>query len=722
MTDFALDAVSSGVEAPAGGPPSGPVSLPPLREDLKLLPGAPASDGSPTWTLHDPARHRFIRIGWLEFEILARWGLRTSAAVAQSISAETTIRASEADVLEFLRFAYLAGLTVPIGDAGLKRLVDEASGQRLSASGWLLKNYLFFRIRLLNPDRALGDILPFVRWALTPNFAMILAAFALLGFYLISRQWQAYTHSFLHLFTLEGAFLVAIALGLAKVVHEFGHGLMSKRFGARVPGMGIALLVLLPVLWTDTTDAWRLTDRRKRFLIDASGMLAEITLAVFASLAWSVLPDGPVRTAAFLLSSSTWVLTVLVNVNPLMRFDGYFLLSDWLDVPNLQERGFAIGRWWIRETLFKLGDPPPERFSPHKQHILIVYSISAMIYRFSLFLGIALVVYHMTFKALGLFLMAVEIWWFIARPILREIAGWRRRLSAEHLSKRAKLTFGLIAFAALLLIIPWRRDLTAPALLRAEHQTILYAAEPGRLTKLSHDGDRIEQGEAVFALQAPSLTFHRATAAAILAGVEARMKGVSFDPEQASTVEVGYQELQGAVAELAQIDAEEAQLIVRAPFSGVVTDIPPSLRLDEWLPRREALGMLIDPSHQIVEAYIAEADLARVHPGAEATFYPENGDPSVRLKVSSVSAAPVRTLDALDMASVYGGGVAVRKDSTGKLVPETAIYHALLTPFDPGKPISVRLRGAVAITADSASLLERVYHRTIALFVREGGF
>jgi putative peptide zinc metalloprotease protein len=225
-------------------------------------------------------------------------------------------------------------------------------------------------------------------------------------------------------------------------------------------------------------------------------------------------------------------------------------------------------------------------------------------------------------------------------------------------------------------------------LLRAEHQTILYAAEPGRLTKLSHDGDRIEQGEAVFALQAPSLTFHRATAAAILAGVEARMKGVSFDPEQASTVEVGYQELQGAVAELAQIDAEEAQLIVRAPFSGVVTDIPPSLRLDEWLPRREALGMLIDPSHQIVEAYIAEADLARVHPGAEATFYPENGDPSVRLKVSSVSAAPVRTLDALDMASVYGGGVAVRKDSTGKLVPETAIYHALLTPFDPGKPIS----------------------------------
>ncbi len=722
MTDFAFDAVPAGVAPQTGGAPSGPVALPPLREDLKLLPGAPAADGSPTWTLHDPARHRFIRIGWLEFEILARWGLRSSVAVAQSVSAETTIRATESDVLEFLRFAYQAGLIVPMGEIGLKRLVGESTGQKLSASSWLLKNYLFFRIRLLNPDPILGRIEPLLRWMLTPRFAVVLAMLAALGFYLISRQWQVYTHSFLHLFTLEGALMVAIALGLAKAVHEFGHGLMAKRFGSRVPGMGVAVLVLLPVLWTDTTDAWRLTDRRKRFLIDASGMLAEITLAVFASLAWSVLPDGPVRTAAFLLSSSTWVLTVLVNVNPLMRFDGYFLLSDWLDVPNLQERGFAIGRWFLRETLFKLGDPPPEHFPPHKQRILIAYSLSAMVYRFSLFLGIALVVYHMTFKALGLFLMAVEIWWFIARPILREAAEWRRRLAIGRPSNRALATFGVIGLALLLFVIPWRRDLTAPALLRAEHQTILYAAEPGRLTKLSRNGDRIEQGGTIFTLEAPSVTFHRATAAANLAGIEARMKGIAFDPEQAATVEVGYRELQGAVAELAQVDAQEAQLTVRAPFAGIVTDVPPALRLDEWLPRREALGMLIDPSHQVVEAYIAESDLGRVHPGADATFYPENGDPPVAVTVASIGTAPVRSLDTLDLASVYGGGVAVRKDAAGKLVPETTVYHAILTPREPAGPISKRLRGAVAITADRASLVERIYHRTVALVIREGGF
>ncbi|HLZ67441.1 MAG TPA: HlyD family efflux transporter periplasmic adaptor subunit [Aliidongia sp.] len=712
----------TGTEAPAGGvAPMGPVALPPLREDLKLLPGAAAADGSPTWTLQDAARHRFIRIGWLEFEILARWGLGKSDAVAEAICAETTIRATQADVLEVLRFVHRAGLLMPFGDAGIKRLVAEIDSQKLSASRWLLKNYLFLKIRLVNPDRALGLAMPYIGWMFTRGFAMALAALALLGFYLISRQWEAYTHSLLHLFSLEGAFEVGVALSAAKVVHELGHGLMSKRFGCRVPAMGVALLVMWPVLWTDTNDAWRLTDRRKRLAIDAAGMLAEITLAVAASLAWSVLPDGPVRTGAFLLSSSTWVLTVLVNVNPLMRFDGYFLLSDLIDVPNLQERGFAIGRWWLREQLFGLEAPPPENFPPAKRRILIAYSLSALIYRFSLFLGIALVVYHMAFKALGFFLMAVEIWWFLARPILGELFIWKGSLTKVRRNRRLTTTILLAGLGLLLLVLPWRSQVAAPALLRAEHQAILYTAEPGQLARLPRNGDRFAEGDAVFGLQSPTVAFHKATAAAVLAGIEARMKGQAFDPDAASSLEVGWQELQGAVATLDQAKAQEAVLTVRAPFAGIVTDVPPSLRAAQWLPRREALGMLVDPSSAVVEAYVGEADLARVHAGAEAKFYPDNGDDPVALTVTSVNTASLRALDAMDLASVYGGGIAVRKDAAGKLEPESALYRALLAPTQPGLTVPKRLRGTVEIAGDRTSLIARIYRRAVAVVIREGG-
>jgi putative peptide zinc metalloprotease protein len=696
-----------------------PIGLPPLREDLKLLPGASAGNGSPTWTLQDPARHRFIRIGWLEFEILARWELGEAGAVARAVAAETTLRASADDVLDVLRFLHRAGLLAARGDAAIARFVAETDGKRLSAPRWLLKNYLSIKFRLLNPDRFLGAVVAHMGWVFTRGFVVTLAFFAALGFYLISRQWPAYTHSLLHLFSLQGALLVGIALASAKVIHELGHGLMCKRLGCRVPAMGVALLVLWPVLWTDTTDAWRLTERRQRLAIDAAGMLAEITLAIVASLAWSVLPDGALRTGAFLLSSSTWLLTLAVNLNPLMRFDGYFIFSDYLDVPNLQERGFAMGRWWLREALFGLGDPPPEYFPWAKRRVLIAWSIASMVYRFSLFLGIALVVYHMAFKALGLFLMCVEIGWFLARPIVGEIVVWLRRLREGRPNRRATVTFGVLAIVLLLLIVPWRHEVSAPALLRAARQTTLYVAEPGRVTELPRNGTRVSAGDSMFVLASPTVAYHKAVAVATLAGVEARMKGQSFDPEEVSMIGVGQQELEGALASLDDVASQEALLTVRAPFAGMITDVPLTLREGEWLPRREALGVLIDPSSQVVEAYIGESDLGRVHPGARGRFYPENGDAPVALTVASVGTASVRTLDVQDLASVNGGGVAVRKDRDGKLVPESAIYRATLVPAGPSAPITKRLRGTVTIDADRSGFLGRIYRRAAALVIRE---
>jgi len=695
--------------------------LPSLREDIKLLAGASAADGSPTWTLHDPARHRFLRIGWLEFEILARWSLGRADHIARAVSSETTIRASAGDVLDVLRFVQRAGLIVPRGPTGITRLVEEKEGQRLALHRWLLKNYLFLKLRLINPDRFLDQLMPSLSWIFTRGFLIALALGAALGGYLISRQWQDYTHSLLHLFSLDGAIMVAIALSASKVIHECGHALMSKHFGCRVPAMGVAFLVLWPVLWTDTTDAWRLQNRHGRLAIDSAGMLAEITLAVIASLLWSVLPDGSLRTGMFLLSSSTWVLTVLVNVNPLMRFDGYFLLSDWLDIPNLQERGFALGRWWLRERLFGFGDPAPEILPRAKHRVMIVYALSTLTYRFFLFLGIALIVYHMAFKALGLFLMAVEIWWFIARPILNEVSVWRKRLAEARNHRRSRSTMIGLCLLLLLFVVPWRSSVIAPALLRDEHQTILYTDEPGELETLAQNGQQVQAGAPLFVLNSPEITFHKVAAQAALTGIDARMKGQAFDPDQLAALDAGWQELQEAAANLQSVEAQEAGLTVRAPFAGIVTDVPPNLRAGEWLPRRETLGMLTDPLHQMVEAYIDEGDLARLHAGAKARFVPENGEAPVALTLVSLELAPVRVLDTLDLASINGGGVAVRKDASGDLIPEAAIYRGILRPSDSIGRLPMRLRGTVVIDADRASILARLYRRAAAIVVREMG-
>jgi putative peptide zinc metalloprotease protein len=709
-------------EITADAPGEQPIMLPPLREDLKLLPGPASPEGWPSWTLYDSARHRFFRIGWLEFELISRWHMGYSSAVASSIAAETTIRATEADILEFLNFLHHAGLLAPVGQANSKRLVEEEKAMRSNPTQWLLKNYIFFRIRLCNPDRLLTRMHTALSWMFTARFSIVLVMLGILGLALIFRQWEAYTHSFVTLFSLEGMVKVAIALGFAKIAHELGHGLMAKHYGCRVPSMGTAFIVMCPVLWTDTTDAWRLTNRHQRIAIDAAGMLAEIILAIAASLAWCLLDDGPMRTAAFLLSSSTWLLTVVVNVNPLMRFDGYYLLSDILDIPNLQDRAFALCRWKMREILFGLGEAAPERFNSRTCAILLIYGFSCWVYRFFLFMGIALLVYHFTFKALGILLMFIEIWWFIAKPIMREVGIWRERVKGSGWNA-ARLRVVMVCIAVFLAaVIPWHSRISAPAMFRAERQAVIYTAESGRLVRIVGNAGQVQEGDSLATLESPDIAYHLAMANNEVSGLKAQLAGQSFDPAGLATSEASWRELDEALARKQEVEAEAAALEVRAPFAGIMTDVPVSLHVGAWLPRREPLGILIDPASQLVEAYINEKDLARIAPGDTALFIPDNGEISVALTVATISHAAITDFTLPELTSPHGGSIVVRKEQNGRTVPDTAIYRVLLTPRKALPTIFRQQRGTVEIAGVRISPIARLYQRVAALLIRETGF
>lgn len=151
---------------------------------------------------------------------------------------------------------------------------------------------------------------------------------------------------------------------------------------------------MVPVLYTDTTDSWRLTVRTQRAAIAAAGTVVELSVAMLATFFWNFSPDGIVKSMLFVLATTSWVTGLLINLNPLLRFDGYYVLSDWLGVPNLQSRAFAVGRWKLREWLFAWGDGPPEHMPPHRQSVLISYAWAVGFYRAIVFLGIAILVYY----------------------------------------------------------------------------------------------------------------------------------------------------------------------------------------------------------------------------------------------------------------------------------------------------------------------------------------
>lgn len=700
--------------------------LPTLREELTLHPGAPTAEGAPTWTLHDPARQRYFSIGRIEFELLRRW-LRAegldAAALASRTGAETGVDIDVDRVARLRDFLHREQL-LRLDAATLQEFAARA---RRSPWSRLLHGYLFFRIPLWHPDRFLGRTLPRLKWVFTPAFPLALGLVALMGLYLVSRQWDSFLATFPYFFTLGGAIVLALTLTGAKLVHELGHAYTAKHFEVRVSTLGVAFMVLWPVLYTDISDAWRLTSRRQRLLIGAAGVLAELALAAAATLLWAFLPDGPARSAAFVLATASWLMSLLVNLNPLMRFDGYYLLSDLLGLPNLQDRAFRFGRWRLREALFGLGDPPPEGVSPHRRRILLGYAYATWIYRALLFLGIALVVYHLFFKVLGIFLMGVEIVWFIALPIYREADEWRRRggeMGWNPRTRRNTLVAGLVLLA---LIIPWRTTLEIPAVHRAAAFQAIFPPSPAMLVESqAMPGKQVAQGEILFRFIDPEIgqELERQRREARFAALElSRQAG---DPERLEQRLVLEERLEKARCEIRRQQARQDQLVVKAPFDGRVQTTAEGMTPGRWVETREELAYLVAPGKSEVVAYLDEAEIESVKPGDKGSFYPE--DPAlgpVAVVLKEIDPAPVQQLGRNDLyvASPHGGGVAANRAADGQLTAESAIYRLRLELEEAPLAANQAVRGALALKVGSGTgILQRWLQQAWAVLIRESGF
>ncbi len=699
--------------------------LPPLRQDLALHPGPDAPDGSPTWTLHDPASNRFFALSWPAFELLARWGKGSVEAVLASLHAETTLQLGAADVQGLLQMLAGNHLLVAGSAQDSQRLADQARAQHLSAGQWLLKNYLFFRLPLLRPMHWLQAMSPWVRWVYRPAFWVGVAALWLLGGILAARRWDEFTHTFTSYGSWDGLLAVGVALSVAKVLHELGHAFTATRYGCRVPTMGVAFLVMWPVLYTDTNEAWKLRSRRQRLAIGAAGMLSELALASVALLVWHLLPDtpawGPVRSGAFLLATTTWLLTVAINASPFMRFDGYFLLVDALNMPNLHERSFALARWWLRERLFGWGLPPPEVLPPARHAGLIAFALMTWLYRLLLFFGIALLVYHAFFKALGLALMAVELVWFIARPLWREVRVWwlgRQAMRWNRASRRSALLAGL---GLLALVWPWQSRVQAPAVLGAQQAQVLYAPYPSQLVSpLPAVGQSFQAGQTLLQLHSPELAVRLQQAQAMEQQLQWQLSQQAFDPQLLAAGEALRKRWESAAAEVAGLQAELQRLKLQAPFDGRVAEANEDARPGAWLPAGERLLMLVGPQGSKVDAYVDEAALAAVSPGQTARFLPAILEQApVQCQVERVDPVQLSQLDAPVLASVHGGDIAVQKAPDGRLLPLQPLFRVRLGHCDRAQPPLMELPGRAELQGERRAWLARAWRWAVALWQRE---
>ncbi|MFA9438062.1 HlyD family efflux transporter periplasmic adaptor subunit [Uliginosibacterium sp. sgz301328] len=697
------------------------MQLPALRQELALHPGPRAADGTPTWTLHDPSDNRFFQIGWAAFEMLSRWSLGTGERLLAAIARETTLSVDQAALEDLLRFLLHHHLVAAHFAPDTARLEKAAQATRLSKAMWLLKHYLFIRVPLVRPMPFLRAVSPYIQWIYTPLFWWAVVLCAAGGLLLAAQQWDQFVHTFAAYADWRGLVGIGVALSAAKLLHELGHAFTAYRHGCRVAHMGVAFLVMWPVLYTDTNEAWKLASRRQRLQIGIAGMAAEIALAAAATLLWSFLPDGPVRGGVFLLATSTWLLTLAINLSPFMRFDGYFLLSDWLDMPNLHSRAFALGRWRMREWLFGLGDPPPEGFAPRRARFLITFAYGTWLYRLTLFLSIAFLVYHVFFKTLGIFLLAIELGWFIALPVWRELTTWwqlRDRMQWHGRTLRAAALFGAVL---LVLVVPWRGSVRAPAIVEASHAQKLYAPVPAQVAEVAvREGERVHAGQILARLTSPELDYELSGAAAREKQLRWQVEQQAFDSRLLEAGEALRTRWQAAQEEVAGLKEVARQLELRAPFDGVVAARSDALLRGQWLARGEAVLQVVSEQGSRVQAYVAEEDLPRIDDHARARFVADApGTPAIDCRVMEVDRVNLAQIDAPQLASVFGGPIpSVRQGQI--IAPLRAVFRVRMDDCVGASRVHQERAGAVSIDAAARSFAASWLRQLGAILRREG--
>lgn len=692
-----------------------------LRNDLELYPWEPEADGQDIWVIHDPLRNTFFTVGRDVIDVLKHIHYGDPSAIAAQITRATPRPISDDSVKKIISFFHQNNLVYAQDTASQDKLIKEAQGKKTSLFQWVTHKYLFMRFPLLRPDTFLNTLLPIARPLMSRWFMRLTLLVGLLGIVLTLRDWDALETNVKGLISFNSAVLLAVTLVFVKLIHEFAHALVSKRYGVHVPVMGIALLVLFPLPYTDTSESWKLYHHKQRLMIAAAGVISELCLAAWATFLWKIVPDGSIQNAFFLIATTTWVSSLIINLSPFMRFDGYFVLMDYLKFPNLHSRSGALAQWKLREVLFGLGAPPPEDIAPKLRRRLIAFAMFVWAYRAMVFIGIALLVYHMFFKALGIVLFAIEIYFFLLRPVLREMGVWWRIRKDMTMNKNTVMTVAVMLGILALVMTPFHNRVIIPAVHVPLQQITVYAPEAAQVdTLFVARGDLVTQDQAVARLASEELDNKLRAAKMRAENVAEQIQLASLAQDRQGGLSGRAETWRAAEQEWATLRDQNDALNLTAPQTGRVVWITPETN-STIIAKGDPILTLATDDHARVIAYVTQTEIAALVDAPNMTFFTHaQPDKSHMVQLNTVSARPIEILDEIALSDRFGGPLATVHYASGLrfVDPHYRVTFTVDTALggDLDQPGSVVLQGA------KESVAQKLWRQVANVVIREFDF
>jgi putative peptide zinc metalloprotease protein len=469
-------------------------------------------------------------------------------------------------------------------------------------------------------------------------------------------------------------FLLYIGLIVIKTLHEFGHSFACKKHGGEVHVMGVMLLIFTPTPYMDATASWGFRNRWHRILVGAAGMIVEIFFAAIAAIIWAKTGPGTVHSLAYNMIFVASVSTIIFNANPLLRYDGYYMLSDWLEIPNLYQRSGQQLKYWMERFLFGVKKAVNPARGNREAVWLSVYAVLSGIYRIIVFGGILLFVAD-RFLILGILMALVCAISWVMVPVGRFIKYLatspqleRNRVRAVAVS--ACVVLGIIGF---LQFVPFPSHFRAPGILEAQEKTDEVNLVPGFVEALlTEPGSSVTNGQPLLKLGNREMELQRVAALARLEETQAMWRQAM--QTNVANLKPIQQRLESVQKQLKRLDSEIGSLVVRAGQDG--TWVSPEAKdfIGRWLPRGSNLGLVINPKSFYFTATVKQTEVNRlfsrqIH-GATARLKGQAGE---RLELGELKVIPAaqRTLPSAALGWQAGGEMPVAmNDSKGRTASE----------------------------------------------------
>lgn len=651
-----------------------------LRSDLHFT--RQQTRGGVRYVVHDPVsfqNHAFRGADYRVLTAIVRH--RTLGECYAQLVRDDVLDDDDDDRQGFYKFVlWLHGiglLHLPIsgGDQTYQRMLEKQA----RGSGPWYRMLMSHRIPVGNPDAFLDRTLRYTGWLFGwPGLLLWLSLLGLVGWKCLGRfdEMFAETGNLLALANLPVLWLALIGL---KVLHEFGHAYAAKRFGASVPEMGVQMIMMTPCAYVDAGASWKLPGARQRAVVALGGMYFETFVAAIAALVWAGTTEGFVHDLAFNVIALASVVTILFNVNPLMKYDGYFLFSDLVGVFNLQQRAQSfLNGWANRVALGKAR--APDGYAASERLLYGIYGPAAFVYRVTLaFLLTGLMMTQ--WPAAGMFLGVVFAWALIAKPVLAlTIHLWNGKATADYRT-RARL----VALATLTLLpllggmVPISWSIVAPGVLDPQQRQSVRAPTGGFVQQLEvHNGDVVEAGDQLAVLHNPELEMRRQR---LVGELDAEREGLDAieldDPTQAAIHQARISYLTASVKEL---EARQYSLSLSADADGTIAS-PLHDRLPGRFVQQGEELFQVHSGHRYLRMVLTEEDVSRarleVDSEAEVRW---SCDPtrSVRAVVREIRASASRFEVPPALTMLGGGDLYVTRTSGELLAADRPYLHVML--------------------------------------------